>query len=147
MANLAVIRSGQDWSDTTPEERRKYLETMHPVLVKGMDFLKDEGKEIGCYSCRLMDVVDPEKLTANKDKTFGLAFFHDLEHMEGWAKSHQTHLDIFGRFLQYAKELGDEVRLNLFHEVMVLKPEQQMFEYVGCHDETGMMGALKGSCS
>lgn len=33
--NLAVIRSGQDWLDTTPEERALYLETMHPVLIKG----------------------------------------------------------------------------------------------------------------
>jgi hypothetical protein len=79
--NLAVIRSGQDWSDTTPHERKKYLETMHPVLI-------------------------------------------------------------FGRFLQYAGELQGNVTLRLFHEVMVLEPEQQVMEYIGCHSGTGMLASL-----
>lgn len=37
--NLCVIRSGQDWSATRPEERKLYLETMHPVSETGMYFL------------------------------------------------------------------------------------------------------------
>lgn len=45
--NLAVIRSGQDWADTLPNERKLYLEAMHPVLIKGMDFLRDHGEEVG----------------------------------------------------------------------------------------------------
>lgn len=139
--NLTVIRSGQDWSNTLPNERTLYINTMHPVLIKGMDFLRDNGKEVGCYSCRFMDIVDQETLAADKDRTFGLAFFDELASLEGWAKSHPTHLDIFGRFFQYAKELENSMSLRLFHEVLVLKPEQQMFEYVGCHVGTGMMAA------
>ena len=140
--NLAVIRSGQDWSATTPEEREKYLKTMHPVLIKGMDFLRDQGDEVGCFSCRLMDVTDKASPGTETEKTFGLAYFDDLASMESWSKQHKTHLDIFGRFLQYAGELQNNVSLRLFHEVMVLKPEQQTFEYVGCHEGTGMLASL-----
>lgn len=139
--NLAVIRSGQDWSNTKPHERSLYLDTMHPVLIKGMDFLRDSGSEVGCFSCRFMDVLDREKLQTGTDKTFGYAYFDDLASLEGWSKAHKTHLDIFGRFLQYAKELQNDVSLRLFHEVLVLEPKQQFFEYVGCREKTGMLAA------
>jgi hypothetical protein len=139
--NLAVIRSGQDWSGTSPVERKLYLETMHPVLIKGMDFIRD-NPDIGCYSCRFMDVVDPETGKADKERTFGLAYFDELASLEKWSKSHKTHLDIFGGFLKYAKKLGPDMTLKLWHEVLVLEPEQQFFEYVGCHGRTGMMVSL-----
>ncbi|KAL0932824.1 phenylacetaldoxime dehydratase [Colletotrichum truncatum] len=140
--NLAVIRSGQDWSGTLPEERDLYLSTMHPVLIKGMNFLRDNGEEVGCHSCRFMDLIDPTTGKADKDRTFGLAFFDDLASLEGWAKEHSTHLEIFGGFLQYAKKLDNNVSLRLFHEVLVLKPEQQRFEYIGCHPTTGLLAIV-----
>lgn len=156
--NLAMIRSGQDWSNTTPHERSLYLDTMHPVLTKGMTFLRDHGSEVGCISNRFMTCTlkNPSSITTSQnntstttttscttttttDRTFGLAYFDDLTSLEGWSKQHRTHLDIFARFLSYAAELQNQVSLRLFHEVMVLKPEQQVFEYVGCHDGTGML--------
>lgn len=146
--NLAVIRSGQDWSRTSPHERKLYLETMHPVLIKGMEFLRDHGEEVGCFSCRFMDVLPDshspavDKETQSTEKTFGMAFFDDLASLEGWSKAHKTHLDIFGRFMQYAQELQGDVSLRLFHEVLVLAPEQQRFEYVGCHGNTGMLAGV-----
>ena len=140
--NLCVIRSGQDWSNTYPAERKLYLETMHPVLVKGMDFLRDHGEEVGCYSCRFMNVLDFTVMNTNTDRTFGLAFFDDLGSLEKWSREHQTHLNIFGRFLQYAKELDNNVSLRLFHEIMVLEADQQSFEYIGCHPGTGMLTSL-----
>jgi hypothetical protein len=140
--NLCVIRSGQDWSGTNERERKLYLETMHPVLVKGMEFLTDEGSEVGCLSNRFMDVVDHTDPTRPTDKTFGLGYFDSIASLEGWSKQHKTHLDIFGRFLQYAAELQNNVTLRLFHEVVVLRPEQQFFEYVGCHPGTGLLGSM-----
>ncbi|KAF7190134.1 Phenylacetaldoxime dehydratase [Pseudocercospora fuligena] len=140
--NLAIIRSGQDWSNTLPNERKLYLETMHPVLVKGMDFLRDEGEEVGCISNRFMDCMHKTKPGEITERTFGLSYFDDLKSLEGWSKQHKTHLNIFGGFLNYAAELQNNVSLRLFHEVMVLKPEQQRFEYVGCHDTTGMLASL-----
>ncbi|KAF6826518.1 phenylacetaldoxime dehydratase [Colletotrichum plurivorum] len=140
--NLAVIRSGQDWSATLPEERELYVKTIHPVLTEGMNFLRDSGAEVGCHSCRFMDLIDPATGEAGKDRTFGLAFFDDLASLEGWAKEHPTHLKIFGGFLQYAAKLNNNVSLRLFHEVLVLKPEQQQFEYVGCHSGTGLLSIV-----
>ena len=140
--NICIIRSGQDWSNTYPEERKLYLETMHPVLIKGMDFLRDQGDEVGCYSCRFMDILDPVSHKPDKDRTFGLAYFDDLSSLEGWSKHHKTHLDIFGGFLRYAKALDNNVSLRLFHEVLILTPEQQQFEYIGCHGNSGMLVSL-----
>ncbi|KAK5993741.1 Phenylacetaldoxime dehydratase-like protein [Cladobotryum mycophilum] len=137
--NLAIIRSGQDWHSTVPEERALYLSTMHPVLTKGMDFLRDQGDEVGCYSCRFMDIIDSKTSKADKDRTFALAYFDDLSSLERWSKEHPTHLAIFGGFLQYATKLKNNLSLRLFHEVLVVTAEQQLFEYVGCHPGTGML--------
>ena len=143
--NLCVIRSGQDWSNTYPAERKLYLETMHPVLIKGMDFLRDHGEEVGCYSCRFMNVLDSTNLGTNTDRTFDLAFFDDLSSLEKWSREHQTHLNIFGGFLKYTKELDNNVSLRLFHEIMVLEADQQSFEYIGCHPGTGMLTTVQAS--
>ena len=119
---------------------------MHPVLTKGMNFLRDEGEKVGCIECRFMDVIHKDDSNIEKlgptDRTFGLAYFDDLASLESWSKEHKTHLDIFGRFIQYAGELNNNVSLRLFHEVMVLEPDQQYFEYIGCHDTTGMMASV-----
>ncbi|KAI0400782.1 hem-containing dehydratase protein [Xylaria palmicola] len=141
--NLAVIRSGQDWKDTSPAERELYLGEMRPVLAKGMNYLRDCGDEIGCYSCRLMDIVDGGA-AEESDRTFGLAYFDNLASLERWSREHPTHLDIFGGFMRYAKKLQNNIGLRLFHEVLVLKPEQQLFEYVGCHSATGMLTGVNG---
>lgn len=138
--NLTVIRSGQDWLGTTPEERKLYLETMHPVLIKGMDFLRDKGEEVGCYNCRFFDIVSsPSQPKADQDRTFGLAYLNDLASLESWCKDHCTHLAIFREFFQYARKLNNNLTLRVFHEVLVVKREQQFFEYVGCHPGTGML--------
>jgi hypothetical protein len=139
--NLCVIRSGQDWSDTLPEERKLYVESMHPVLLEGMNFLRDEGREIGCYCMNLWEVVDSDTCKANKERTFGLGYFDDMASLERWSKHHPTHLNIFGGFFNYAKKLDNNISLRLFHEVYVLEEEQQFFEYIGCHKDSGMLGA------
>jgi hypothetical protein len=53
-----LIRSGQDWSDTDGGERRMYLDEVEPVLRAGMDFLRDEGRTVGCYANRYLRVID-----------------------------------------------------------------------------------------
>ncbi|PFH59930.1 hypothetical protein XA68_11699 [Ophiocordyceps unilateralis] len=89
--NVAMIRSGQDWSEALAEERQIYFATMQPVLKAGMDFLRHQGDEVGCISCRFMDVIDPATLRADRDRTFGLAYFEDVASLEGWSKKHPTH--------------------------------------------------------
>ena len=58
--NLCLIRSGQDWGDTEAAERKMYLGDVEPVLREGMDFLRDQGRSIGCYANRYMTVVGPD---------------------------------------------------------------------------------------
>ena len=55
--NICLIRSGQDWSDTESAERKMYLEDVEPVLREGMDFLRDDGRSIGCFANRYMTVL------------------------------------------------------------------------------------------
>ena len=56
--NICLIRSGQDWSDTASAERKMYLDDVEPVLREGMEFLRDEGRSIGCFANRYMTVLD-----------------------------------------------------------------------------------------
>lgn len=143
--NLAVIRSGQDWSAALEEERQLYLNSMQPPLIRGMEYLRDHGDEVGCFSCRFMEIVDPVKGKvegSGTERTFGLAYFDNLASLERWSKEHRTHLAIFGEFGKYAKRLGDQMSLSLFHEVLVLEADQQFFEYIGCHGGTGMLRSL-----
>ena len=137
-ANLCLIRSGQDWTDTRDQERSLYLEQVQPTLAEGMRFLRDEGAPIGCLSCRYMTVVDVEGKPL--EKTFGLAHFDSLANLEQWAKSHPTHLAIFRTFLKYAQDLGFQIALRLYHEVTVVPENGQYFEYVNCHPATGLLG-------
>ena len=47
-----MIRSGQEWTETEGRERDLYLKEMEPVLREGMNYLRDQGRPIGCYSNR-----------------------------------------------------------------------------------------------
>ncbi len=137
--NVCMIRSGQDWSDTSGEERLIFLGRVRPKLIEGMNYLRDEGLPIGCFSCRYMQVLDGNG--AATEKTFGQAYFSSLAKLEHWAEHHPTHLAIFGTFMQTMAPLGDAMQLRLWHEVMVLPAQAQSFEYINCHDRTGLMSA------
>ena len=137
---LCLIRSGQDWSDTDDDERRMYLEDVEPVLRKGMEFLRDDGLAIGCYSNRFMTVLDGQGKPI--EKSFGMSWWKSLAALERWAESHPTHVAIFGAAMQYLSKLGPAARLKLYHEVTVAAAEEQFFEYLDCHDRTGMLSAL-----
>ncbi|MDS7932892.1 phenylacetaldoxime dehydratase family protein [Acinetobacter sp. V91_7] len=140
---LSLIRSGQDWTETEAEERALYLNNVEPILNQGMQFLRDEGLAEGCLNCRYMTVLDPETGLAT-DKSFGLAYFQDLQYLEKWAKSHPTHVAIFGEFMNYVQRMNFQIKLKLFHEVISVPAQAQFFEYINCHSQTGLMNALNG---
>jgi aldoxime dehydratase len=135
--NLCLIRSGQDWGDTPPEERRMYLEDVEPVLRQGMEFLRDEGLSIGCFANRYMRVVDAQGRDC--EKSFGMSWWRSLADLERWAESHPTHVAIFGAAMKYLSTLGPAAKLKLYHEVTVATAEEQFFEYFNCHPQTGML--------
>lgn len=139
--NLSLIRSGQDWEGTEGKERDLYLNDVEPILRQGMDFLANEGLAEGCFNCRYMTVLDANT-GKPLNKTFGLAYFRDLEHLERWAKSHPTHVQIFGSFMKYVQEMNFQVNLKLFHEVLSIPSQSQYFEYILCHNKTGLLNTL-----
>lgn len=135
---MALIRSGQDWRGTEGEARDRWSSDIRPVLQEGMDFLTRKGNEIGCYSNRLMQLTDDGALV---EKTYGHGWWHSLAELEDWSRSHHTHLKIFGAFGQFVKHFRSAAGLRLYHEVSVLDAHQLRFEYLGCHDRTGLLSA------
>lgn len=138
--NVALIRSGQEWTDTAGQERALYLNDMEPVLREGMDFLRDAGTAIGCYGNRYLRHVDGAGQPL--EKSFGLSVWRSLADMERWSESHPTHVAIFGTFMRMVQALGGQLQLRLYHEVSVLRADEQDYEYVNCHPRTGLLNAL-----
>jgi len=137
--HLCLIRSGQDWSDTEADERRMYLEDVEPVLRAGMDFLRDDGRAIGCFANRYAVVETAEGRPT--EKSYGMSWWRSLAALERWAESHPTHVAIFGAAMKYLSTLGPAAKLKLYHEVTVARADEQLFEYLGCHDRTGLLRA------
>ena len=135
--NLAVIRSGQAFGDLQGEERTLYHERIEPALRDGMAYLGSNADETGCLSCRLLRETDAQGQAL--PRSFGLVHFLSLQHMEDWARSHPTHLRIYGEFLAMAKALDGQLQLRLWHEVAVLPPSDQLFESLNCHCATGLL--------
>ena len=135
--NMCVIRSGQNWGFCSPEQRRWYLEKLHPVLLEGMHYLGDNPRETNCYSLRFVDRKDDS--WGAMEQSFGLGFATDVHAFEQWAKSHPTHLAIFDGFLNMVDTFGADLQLRLWHEVTALPGSGCEFEYIGCHPGTGLL--------
>lgn len=133
--NLCLLRSGQDWSETSDEERAFYLQKVKPFLEIGMAELSESGSKLGCYFNRYMQL---EGRDGQLEKTYSLSAWRSLSDLENWVKA-DTHLQIFGAGIRHYKKAGDEARLRLYHEMMVLKAGAQSFEYFNCHRNTGML--------
>lgn len=132
--NLCLIRSGQDWEEADEAERALYLDEIEPTLRDGMDFLRDHGEEVGCYSNRYVRHIDPQGNPI--DQSFDLGHWRSLERLERWAESHPTHLRIFTTFFKVVTSLR---KLRLYHEVLVVDAGDQSYEYINCHAATGLM--------
>ena len=141
--NVAVIRSGQDWSQTFDEERAAYLRDIEPTLEAGMRFLRDEGTAIGCFTNRYLRHLDDDLRPL--DQTFGLSHWRSLEHLERWAESHPTHLKIYGSFMRMVQAMKSQLKVRLSHEVTVVHEDEQTYEYLNCHNRTGLMNGCQAT--
>ena len=70
-----------------------------------------------------------------------MSWWKSLGALERWAESHPTHVAIFGAAMKYLSTLGPAAKLKLYHEVTVARADEQFFEYLNCHDRTGMLRA------
>ncbi len=134
-----LIRSGQSWTDCGPEQLTSYNENVLPRLDEGMEFLRTNPIEAGCWSLRQVDVVTPEG--ASTMETFVAGHFISLAHLEAWAHHHPTHLAIYGQAQKERIKYQDDLELRTYHEVYVVE-EPEPFEYINCHDTTGALGLL-----
>lgn len=141
-ANLAIIRSGQDWTRCAGDELATYLVDVQPKLVEGMDFLRGHPEETGCLSCRYMKEKGADG--GENAISFGYAIFLSLECLENWSKEHPTHLAIFDSFHRMIKKHKDARGLRLWHEVCVLGHVNRDFIYVNCNRATGLLRSLAG---
>jgi aldoxime dehydratase len=109
------------------------------VLLEGMNYLRDDGLEAGCYCNRYCYHMDENGNVL--EKGFGVSLWRSLSNLEQWAESHHTHLQIFVTFNRLAKKFKE---LVLYHEVSVFdaNASAQHFEYINCHQKTGVMRAL-----
>ena len=135
--NICLIRSAQNWSHCQGSELDLYQNDVHPVLVEGMDFIRDNPLDTGCISCRFMDELSGSG--EKQSKTFGMAYFLTMSHLEAWVRSHPTHLAIFRSFHKMVQQLDFQLDLKLWHEVIVLPRGPHVFEYVNCHEQTGLL--------
>lgn len=135
--NMCVIRSGQNWEFCSPDQRAWYLEKLHPVLLEGMRFLRDNPRETNCYSLRFVDRKDDS--WQDSEQSFGLGYATDVHAFENWAKSHATHIAIFDGFLEMVDAFGPDLELRLWHEVTAVPDKGCEFEYIDCHPATGLL--------
>jgi aldoxime dehydratase len=138
--NLCLLRSGQDWRDAGAFERKLYLERVEPVLRSGMLFLQNDGKAIGCFFNRFMQIVTE---SGPVDKTYSLSAWYGLDATENWAKA-SAHLAIFGAGVNHYNTVGEDAKLRIYHEMSVIRAQDQAFEYFNCHPKTGMLNAVFG---
>lgn len=142
--NIALIRSGQDWGATQGKERDLYQHEVEPVLRKGMEFLDSTGGlAAGCLANRYLRVLDSAFQPTLK--SYGLSWWSNLEKMEQWAQGHSTHSSIFGTFMRMVQAMDFNIALRLSHEVSVLRADEQRFEYLNCHAQTGLLRAAWGA--
>lgn len=141
--NICMIRSGQNWSDCGAEQKQNYLDNVHPKLELGMEYLRCNPSESGCYSMRLVSKTN--RSWQDVEQTFGLGYACDIHAFENWAKSHPSHLAIFGSFMQMAGLYGEKLELKLWHEMAISSHTGSEAEYYQCHPSTGFIPYAK-SC-
>lgn len=136
--NMVVMRSGQDWVDTKGDERSFYLEKLEPVLAVGMkSTLNRSDCYFNIYPASLLD--DQGRST---EKSFSFSAWFCVDSLNDWTANSNEHRNIMGTGMLHYIKAGENAKLRLYHELCVVE-KMGPFEYFNCHDETGMLRAMK----
>ncbi|MED4084621.1 phenylacetaldoxime dehydratase family protein, partial [Halalkalibacterium halodurans] len=135
--NFCIIRTAQNWSECSDEERDTYLSLVEPVLKQGEDYIRNNPTETGCLSSKF--VYEISLAGDSQDKSCVIAYFLSLSDLEDWSRAHPLHLNIYKTFFKMLEKYNFKTELALWHEVSVLKKEQAIFEYINCHSKTGLL--------
>ncbi|KAJ4360928.1 uncharacterized protein N0V89_001497 [Didymosphaeria variabile] len=153
--NVVHIRSGQWWANCSPPETAAYEEKLEPTLRAGLAYLNAHRAETGCMGIRYLR--NSPSFSSNpsiksdeeeRKETCGAGFFHNLEDLERWSKTHSSHLKIWRGALAHYKAFPEDRRLRTWHEVSVIKEGDARWEYVNCRAGTGLWGVWRwrGRC-
>lgn len=135
--NLVVVRSVQNY---TMHRDREASERKDARAI-----VKDAATAVrimvpGCYSSRYMESVDLVTGESTADRTSLLVYCAEFKWLGAWFKRYVAHSAAFeGLRTWFQQRLKKRLDVDEFYEVMVLKKEEQMFEYIACHGETGML--------
>lgn len=140
-ANMVHIRSGQFWENCDAKESASYEEKLEPTLRNGLQYLWDNAVESGALGVRylLNQDMQASEVDYSRKESCVAGFFTDLGSLEGWAKTHRSHLAIYRGALAHAKAFGQERKFRTWHEVSVLEAGDARFEYINCRPETGVI--------
>lgn len=134
--NATVLRSGQYWEGAGEEQLVDYLHQLQPKLMRGMQHLVEQRGETGCLSLRVMTNVNDDG--SPRAETSVYASFVSLAQLEGWAASHETHLDIYRHAIAMNRLYKEKREVVTWHELFVTQLGN-VFEYVNCHPMTGIL--------
>ncbi len=132
--NTLVMRSGQFWHDSEPEQAEDYESALRPKLDRGMDHLAAHP-DTGCIYLRQMTNVDTD--FRQRRETSVYAAFQDYAGLESWAADHPTHHAIYGHQVAMGHKYGARRDVITWHEAFAL-PANNRFEYINCAPGTGM---------
>lgn len=135
--NLAMIRSASFWGNCDVEQKQDYDTKLRDPLARGMQFLRDNPTESGCCELRFQQTLGVDD--AQVPETHAHGYFLSLGHMEKWAEGHASHLAIFGAAMARYKKYGPINQLRTWHEVFILPKIGQHFEYINCHEKSGLL--------
>ncbi len=136
--NLCFIREGQGWERCETAEKQIWDEQMEPVLDRWVAFLGADPIATGCLSIRDCQEVDVETGRPNARRS-QLAFLLSLGHIEQAARTQPTHLAVHGSFIAMYTEPRFTPRMHVWVEVLILKHDELVTEYVNCHPGTGLL--------
>lgn len=134
--NMTAIRSGQFWEPAGEEQLADYVDNLQPKLMRGMQHLAEQHQANGTMSLRVMTNLDPNG--GDRRETSVLGYFLALDRLEAWAKSHETHLDIYRHAIAMNRLHQERREVVTWHEVFIV-PVGTMFEYINCHPQTGLL--------
>lgn len=140
--NLAMIRSASFWGNCDEEQKADYDQRLRNPLAQGMDFLRTHPEESGCCSLRFQQTLGENDSLVPETHAHG--YFLSLRHMENWSERHASHEAIFSAAIARYKKYGSGNQLRTWHEVYVLPKHGQHFEYINCHDRTGLLQWFDG---
>lgn len=138
-ANHCVIRSGVSWAACGDEQLTSYRTNVLPRLNEGMEYLRSNPIDSGCWALRQVEVVDTDGQA--RPESWVAGHFVSLADLERWAHKHPTHLAIFGQAQKERTKYQENLELRTYHEVYIVE-EPQIFEYVNCHPRTGALNLL-----